>query len=105
MGRSLKKGPFVDQYLFEKIDKLNDHGRQHIFDGSKNFKETLLWLTKSAEQGHADAQFVVGEYHQSGFGTPYSATEAKKWYALAAKQGHREAKKRLTWYGFLWAYY
>ena len=26
MGRSLKKGPFVDQYLFEKIDKLNDGG-------------------------------------------------------------------------------
>ena len=26
MGRSLKKGPFVDQYLFKKIDKLNDGG-------------------------------------------------------------------------------
>ena len=24
MGRSLKKGPFVDQHLFEKIDKMND---------------------------------------------------------------------------------
>jgi len=23
MGRSLKKGPFVDQHLFEKIDKMN----------------------------------------------------------------------------------
>ena len=23
MGRSLKKGPFVDGYLFEKIDKMN----------------------------------------------------------------------------------
>ncbi len=26
MGRSLKKGPFVEQYLLEKIDKLNDSG-------------------------------------------------------------------------------
>jgi len=26
MGRSLKKGPFVDQHLFEKIDKINDSG-------------------------------------------------------------------------------
>lgn len=26
MGRSLRKGPFVDQHLFEKIDKLNDAG-------------------------------------------------------------------------------
>jgi small subunit ribosomal protein S19 len=26
MGRSLKKGPFVEMHLFEKIDKLNDSG-------------------------------------------------------------------------------
>ena len=26
MARSLKKGPFVDQHLFEKIDKMNDSG-------------------------------------------------------------------------------
>jgi small subunit ribosomal protein S19 len=26
MGRSLKKGPFVEQYLLEKIDKLNASG-------------------------------------------------------------------------------
>lgn len=26
MGRSLKKGPFVDYHLFEKIDKTNDSG-------------------------------------------------------------------------------
>ena len=24
MGRSLKKGPFVDQHLFEKIDKMSE---------------------------------------------------------------------------------
>ena len=24
MGRSLKKGPFVDQHLLDKIDKMND---------------------------------------------------------------------------------
>jgi small subunit ribosomal protein S19 len=26
MGRSLKKGPFVEQHLLEKIDKINDSG-------------------------------------------------------------------------------
>jgi small subunit ribosomal protein S19 len=26
MGRSLKKGPFIEQYLLEKIDKLNASG-------------------------------------------------------------------------------
>jgi len=28
MGRSLKKGPFVEMHLFEKIDKLNDSGNK-----------------------------------------------------------------------------
>jgi small subunit ribosomal protein S19 len=28
MGRSLKKGPFVEQHLFEKIDKLNESGNK-----------------------------------------------------------------------------
>lgn len=26
MGRSLKKGPYVDYHVFEKIDKMNDSG-------------------------------------------------------------------------------
>ena len=26
MGRSLKKGPFVEQHLLEKIDKINESG-------------------------------------------------------------------------------
>jgi TPR repeat protein len=76
-----------------------------MFDGGKNYKVTLFWFTKSAEQGHAEAQYMVGDYHHGGFGTLISAKEAKKWYALAAKQGHRKAKQRLTWWGFLWGYY
>ena len=28
MGRSLKKGPFVDEHLFDKIDKMNAAQRQ-----------------------------------------------------------------------------
>ncbi len=28
MGRSLKKGPFVDPKLFVKVDKLNESGRK-----------------------------------------------------------------------------
>jgi small subunit ribosomal protein S19 len=30
MGRSLKKGPFVDQHLFEKIDKMNTGAKKPI---------------------------------------------------------------------------
>jgi len=28
MGRSLKKGPFVDEHLMEKVRKLNDAGQK-----------------------------------------------------------------------------
>ncbi len=31
MGRSLKKGPYVDQKLLAKVDKLNDAGQKKPF--------------------------------------------------------------------------
>ncbi|RWZ52119.1 30S ribosomal protein S19 [Halobacillus fulvus] len=30
MGRSLKKGPFVDDHLMSKIEKLNEDGKQQV---------------------------------------------------------------------------
>jgi small subunit ribosomal protein S19 len=30
MGRSLKKGPFVDQHLFDKVEQLNTRGEKRI---------------------------------------------------------------------------
>jgi small subunit ribosomal protein S19 len=30
MSRSLKKGPFIDQKLFDKVQKLNDSGQKKV---------------------------------------------------------------------------
>lgn len=30
MGRSLKKGPFVDDYLFKKVDAINEGGKKVV---------------------------------------------------------------------------
>ncbi|MCA0972653.1 30S ribosomal protein S19 [Halobacillus litoralis] len=30
MGRSLKKGPFVDDHLMKKVEKLNEDGKQQV---------------------------------------------------------------------------
>ncbi|PXW87714.1 SSU ribosomal protein S19P [Streptohalobacillus salinus] len=30
MGRSLKKGPFVDDHLMKKIEKLNEDNKKHV---------------------------------------------------------------------------
>ncbi|MCP4663462.1 MAG: 30S ribosomal protein S19 [bacterium] len=30
MARSLKKGPFIDQHLLDKVDKMNDTGQKRV---------------------------------------------------------------------------
>jgi TPR repeat protein len=42
---------------------------------------------KAAEQGHAAAQFALGEMYYNGKGVPLSYSEALKWHQKAAEQG------------------
>ncbi len=30
MARSLKKGPFVDEYIFKKVEKVNESGKKEV---------------------------------------------------------------------------
>ena len=30
MGRSLKKGPFADEHLLKKVDKLNENDKKQV---------------------------------------------------------------------------
>jgi TPR repeat protein len=55
-------------------------------------------LLPVAEQGHADAQFYVGEIYsdRSTSGAGGSERDAAKWYRLAAEQGHAGAQTRLA---------
>ena len=48
-----------------------------------------------ADQGHAEAQYRLGKMHEKGWGTAKDSDEALRWYRLAAKQGHEQAKKIL----------
>ena len=41
-----------------------------------------------AEQGHADAQVLVGRMYDDGTGVPADDDEAVRWYRRAAEQGH-----------------
>ena len=59
-------------------------------------KEAVKWFRKAAEQGDADAQFVLGVCYLEGVGITQDKTEAMKWLQKAAKQGHEKAKKGLT---------
>ena len=40
----------------------------------------------AAEQGHAKAQFNLGNMYSKGRGVPQNDTEAVRWYRMAAKQ-------------------
>ena len=50
-------------------------------------KEAVNWANKSAQQSHALAQTLVGGYSLAGFHVDQDATEALRWFQLAASQG------------------
>ncbi|HSI42971.1 MAG TPA: tetratricopeptide repeat protein [Methylotenera sp.] len=52
-------------------------------------------LISKADAGDRDAQFKVGLVYDSGTGAPKSGDNAKKYYRLAAEQGHVEAQNSL----------
>ena len=56
---------------------------------------TLEWFEKAAEQGDVDAQFNTAMAYESGDGTARDLNKATYWYSLAAKQGDRQAKRKL----------
>ena len=61
------------------------------------FAETrLIELTrKAAEQGGAQAQYLLGVRYANGEGVPQDDGEAVKWYRKAAEQGHANAQFNL----------
>ena len=59
----------------------------------------MKWFRKAAEQGHADAQFCLGECYRTGDGVAKDLAEAKTWYEKAAAQGNADAKVLLRQLG------
>ena len=62
----------------------------------KEYTEAIKWFRKAAEQGHAKAQYDLGDcYSHSGRGVDYDLVEAVKWFRKAAEQGYAKAQYRL----------
>jgi hypothetical protein len=55
----------------------------------------LVWKP-AAENGNADAQFNLGIANLNGLTVARDLEEAKKWFRLAAAQGHAKAERKLT---------
>ena len=56
------------------------------------FEDSLLWYRRSAEQGYAPAQRVLGWKYQFGDGVPEDQSEGNKWLLRAAEQGDPRAQ-------------
>lgn len=62
----------------------------------QDYNQALNWFYKAAEKtNNVLAKYMLGEIYYNGFGIEKNMDEAKKWYGLAADQGHEEAQKRL----------
>src|SRR5882724_6116956 len=59
----------------------------------KGDHETAIKLfLKAAEQGHAEAQFMLGQMYDSGIDGRPDYKEAVRWYREAAEKGHKDAQ-------------
>lgn len=58
-------------------------------------KSGVKWFYRAADQGHPNAQFILGNAYATGLGVPRDYKEAAKWYRKAADQGHADAQSKL----------
>ena len=57
--------------------------------------EAVRWYRKAADQGIAQAQYILGTMFYHGRGVAQSDEEAARWYHKAADQGHVQAQHEL----------
>jgi uncharacterized protein len=54
------------------------------------------WFERAAAQGNSYAQFMLGEIHEQGWGTPKNLKVAAEWREKAANRGDNQAQLKLA---------
>ena len=62
------------------------------FGCKQNVSAGIDLIAELAEQGHAQAQFKLGRYYETGEGLPQDVEKAMEWYTKAAEQGYAKAQ-------------
>lgn len=57
----------------------------------KDYSQAVKWYSKSAEQGHIEAQVQLGICYANGLGVDKNNDKAYYWWQKAAEQGHESA--------------
>lgn len=65
-----------------------------------NHAEAAKWYRKAADQGHANAQYNLGNRYLNGQGVKKDVSEAVIWYKKAAANGVEDAKEMLDKLGY-----
>jgi hypothetical protein len=60
-----------------------------------DYKTAVIWFTKAAELGYADAQYSLGVLYVNGQGAPLNYTKARELFELAAEQNNASAQYQL----------
>jgi len=69
---------------------------------AKDLAAALSWYRKAADQGNPWGQYHVGAYFERGWGgLTADIRAARRWYALAAAQGHEGARASLAQLAYL----
>lgn len=63
---------------------------------SQDEEQAAKWYRRAAAQGHARAQFMLGEMYARGVGVPWDYNQEVKWLRMAAEQGFAAAQLRLA---------
>jgi len=66
-----------------------------IQDLSEQNEEAVKWYRASADQGHPDGQYGLGEMYAKGEGVEKNLDEAALWFTRAAENGHAQAQRVL----------
>ena len=61
----------------------------------QDFSKAVYWFRKAANQGHANAQYLLGLEYTSATGVDQDFSKAVFWFRKAANQGHADAKFEL----------
>lgn len=94
----------VDKQLLEKASTGDSEAQYQVskqyYDTGKaeDYRRSIEFLTKSAEQGHAQAQCRLARMYLMGHGGSINYAEAAKWLTKAAEQNLPEAQYDLGIY-------
>ena len=94
---SIKKEIGHYEISIKPLSKSKSNKLRNFLDnlGRKNYADNINYIIKSAEQGEAEAQYLLGYCYQFGIGVEQNEKLAVKWYRVSAEQKYPLAQYAL----------